>query len=198
MSELTIERVRGAGIEPYLAALAALRITVFRAYPYLYEGTLAYEEHYLRSYARDPLSVVVLARRGSDLVGASTAMPLIAHAEGLAPVLARAGYAPESLYYFGESVLEAKERGQGIGHRFFDEREAAAREHGYVRTCFCAVERPDGHPARPAEYVPHDAFWQKRGYVRKPEIAATFAWRDVGERDESDKKMVFWLKELAP
>jgi GNAT superfamily N-acetyltransferase len=197
MSELVIERVRGAGIEPYLDALAALRMAVFRAYPYLYEGTLAYEHHYLRAYARDPRSVVVLARRGSELVGASTAVPLIAHSEGLAPVLARAGYAPESLYYFGESVLEAKERGQGIGHRFFEQREAAAREHGFTRACFCAVERPEGHPARPVDYVPLDAFWLKRGYVRKPEIAATFAWRDVGDAAESDKKMVFWLKELA-
>jgi GNAT superfamily N-acetyltransferase len=198
MSALIVERVRGNAIEPYLGALAALRIEVFRAYPYLYEGTPAYEQRYLRSYAQDARSVIVIARRGDDVLGASTALPLVAHGEGLAPLLAQAGYAPESSYYFGESVLKASERGQGIGHRFFDEREAQAREHGFVRACFCAVERPAGHPACPQDYVPHDVFWTKRGYKREPEIATTFAWRDVGDHEESEKKMVFWLKELAP
>jgi GNAT superfamily N-acetyltransferase len=197
MSELSIERVRGNAIEPYLGALADLRIAVFREYPYLYEGSLAYEQRYLRGYAKDERSVVVIARRGTEVVGASTAQPLVSHGEQLAPVLLRAGYEPESFYYFGESVLKVEERGQGIGHRFFDEREAAAREYGYARSCFCAVLRPDDHPARPASYVPHDAFWTKRGYLKKPEISTSFAWRDVGESAQSPKKMVFWLKELS-
>ena len=207
MSELVIERVGGAAIESYLSALARLRIEVFRAYPYLYEGSRAYEESYLRGYAQDPRAVVVVARRAGEVaarqgfagvIGAATAMPLVAHGEGLAPVLERAGYAPDSIYYFGESVLLASERRQGIGHRFFDEREAAAREHGFRLAAFCAVERPPGHPACPPDYVPYDAFWSKRGYVRHPEINTKFAWRDVGESASSDKTMVFWLKELAP
>jgi GNAT superfamily N-acetyltransferase len=196
MSELVIERLNGRAIESYLSALATLRIEVFRAYPYLYEGTLTYEQRYLRSYAEDERSAIVIARRGAEVVGAATALPLLAHGEGLAPVFARAGYAPASFYYFGESVLKAGERGQGIGHRFFDEREAAAREFGFARTCFCAVERSPDHPARPSAYAPLDAFWNKRGYVRSPELTTTFAWRDLGE-SESEKKMVFWLKELA-
>jgi GNAT superfamily N-acetyltransferase len=209
MNHIVIERVSGQAIEPYLSALARLRIEVFRAYPYLYEGTRAYEESYLRSYTADARAVVVIARstregsaereRFAGVVGAATALPLSAHSEEeLAPALARAGYAPESVFYFGESVLIESERRQGIGHRFFEEREAVAREHGFARVCFCAVERPEGHPARPADYVPHDAFWTRRGFVRHPEICAQFSWRDVGAREQSDKKMVFWLKELAP
>jgi GNAT superfamily N-acetyltransferase len=208
MNHIVIERVCGQAIEPYLSALARLRIEVFRAYPYLYEGTRAYEESYLRSYTTDPRAVVVLARstregspereRFAGVVGAATALPLCAHSEELAPVLQRAGYAPESIYYFGESVLIESERRQGIGRRFFEEREAVAREFGFPRVCFCAVERPEGHPARPSDYVPHDAFWTKRGFARHPEISTQFSWRDVGAREQSDKKMVFWLKELAP
>jgi GNAT superfamily N-acetyltransferase len=200
---LAIERFEGAAIRPYLAALASLRIEVFREYPYLYEGSLEYEQRYLESYAACPRSVVVLARADAQVVGASTALPLTAHGEGLAPVFAAADIDPERVFYLGESVLRAAYRGQGAGHAFFDQREAAARAHGYTLCAFCAVERPVDHPARPAGYVPHDAFWQKRGYRRTPTLATSFSWRDLGDgrdgRDvgESEKRMVFWLKELA-
>jgi GNAT superfamily N-acetyltransferase len=87
-------------------------------------------------------------------------------------------------------------RGQGIGVRFFEQREAAARAHGYAQACFCAVVRPDDHPARPKNYAPLDGFWKMRGYEKRPDLTAQFSWRDIGERSESDKPMVFWMKTL--
>jgi GNAT superfamily N-acetyltransferase len=192
-----LERVHGAQIEPYLAALSALRIAVFREYPYLYEGSLSYEQQYLRSYAQSEQSTVVLACDGEQVVGAATAMPLVLHAENLAPVLAKGGYDPQRVYYFGESVLLPSYRGLRIGHAFFDEREAAARRHGFMMAAFCAVQRADDHAARPAGYVPHDAFWSKRGYQKHPEISTRFAWCDVGDTNETEKNMVFWLRELT-
>lgn len=194
---ISIDALNGPDALPYLGDLAALRIEVFREFPYLYEGTLEYEQRYLRSYSEHARSVIVLARDGQQVVGASTAMPLIEHGENMAPVLAKAGLDPEGIYYFGESVLRGPYRGQGIGHAFFDQREAAARKHGFSTTAFCAVIRPSDHPLRPAGYVPHDAFWQKRGYVKRDDIVASFAWRDLGERAETDKPMVFWVKELG-
>ena len=41
----------GAALEPWLDALGKLRITVFREYPYLNDGTLEYEREYLKTYA---------------------------------------------------------------------------------------------------------------------------------------------------
>lgn len=155
---VTIETARGAGALPHFDALALLRIEVFGEFPYLYQGTLEYEQRYLASYAQSACSVVVIARDGDQVVGASTALPLLEHGENLAPVFAQAGLDPERVYYFGESVLRAAYRGRGIGHAFFDRREAAAREHGFAITAFCAVVRPVDHPSRPKDYVPHDAF----------------------------------------
>lgn len=192
-----IERVRGSALEPHLQDLAALRCEVFREYPYLYEGSLAYERRYLASYARSPRSVLVLARDGAQVVGASTALPLAEHDEQLAPLFAEAGFDPARVFYFGESVLRRSYRGQRIGHAFFDEREAAARELGFALASFCAVVRPEGHPARPADYVAHDAFWHKRGFRPAPELVAQFSWRDLGDAEETSKQMAFWLKELA-
>lgn len=196
MTALTIERVVGAAIEPYLQDLAALRMQVFREFPYLYEGTLEYEARYLQSYASSERSLVVIAREGPNVVGASTAMPATEHDEDVASTLRAADIDPSRVYYFGESVLRAEYRGRGIGHAFFDQREARARELGFQLAAFCAVERPSDHPRRPQNYVPHDAFWTKRGYSKHPELRAEFAWRDLDEACETRKPMVFWTKPL--
>lgn len=198
MSALQIEQLTGAAIEPFLGELAALRIEVFSEYPYLYEGSLEYESRYLRNYATCPRSLVVTARDRQHIVGASTAMPLLDHGEELAPPLAAAGLDPQQIYYFGESVLRGNYRGQGIGHVFFDKREAKARELGFRVAAFCAVDRGEQHPRKPAGYVPHDVFWNKRGYTKRPDIVAHFDWRDLGETRETSKPMVFWIKELQP
>ncbi|MGE9297179.1 MAG: GNAT family N-acetyltransferase, partial [Puniceicoccales bacterium] len=139
----------------------------------------------------------VLVFDGDEVVGASTALPMSAEVDDFARPFELMGYDVGDVFYFGESVLLPGYRGQGIGHRFFDEREAFARKLGrFALTTFCAVERPADHPRRPAEYRPHDAFWSKRGYVKRPELHTTFDWQEIGEAEESPKKMIFWTRDL--
>lgn len=187
----------GLAIAPYLDDIAALRMSVFREYPYLYEGSVDYERRYLASYAGSPASLVVLALDGDRVVGASTAMPLVHHSDAVVPPVLGAGFAPGSVYYFGESVLEPAYRGRGLGARFFDERERRARELGFATAAFCAVDRPPDHPRRPGNYQPPGALWRRRGFIRRPDIVGNFAWRDLGDAFETTKPMVFWIKELA-
>lgn len=186
----------GADAASYFPALARLRISVFREWPYLYDGSLEYEERYLQSYT-GPDALLVLALEGDRVVGASTGLPLTAHPEVALPILQHAGLSLGEVFYFGESVLEQEYRGRGIGHRFFDEREQFARERGFRWAAFCAVVRPEQHPSRPTGYVPHDAFWTKRGFVSHPELVAHFSWKDVDSETETEKPMVFWLKQLG-
>lgn len=193
-----VESLRSEAILPYVDALAALRIEVFREFPYLYDGTTDYERNYLQVYADSPRSVIALALDGDAVVGAATALPLLDHDEALSPELTAAGFAPEQVYYFGESVLRRSYRGHGIGHKFFDVREAAAREHGFPVAAFCAVVRPADHPRKPSGYAPHDVFWRKRGFTPRPDIVSTLSWKDLDEENESPKPMLFWVKELKP
>jgi len=51
MPNTDIHCLKGKEILPYLSELARLRIEIFKEYPYLYEGDLAYEEQYLHTYA---------------------------------------------------------------------------------------------------------------------------------------------------
>mgnify|MGYP003404537458 FL=1 len=71
-----IRRVSGIGIQPHLDAVAALRIAVFRHWPYLYDGNRAYERVYPDAYARSADSVFVRAFDDDAVIGASTGLPL--------------------------------------------------------------------------------------------------------------------------
>ena len=88
-------------------------------------------------------------------------------------------------------------RGRGLGHAFFDHREAQARAlGGFTHSTFCAVVRPPDHPLRPRDYVPLDAFWHKRGYAKADGMMAHFAWKDIDQAAETAKPMQFWMKAL--
>lgn len=195
---LQVQRFAGPEIARYIPDLAALRMAVFREYPYLYAGSQAYEERYLRKYLDAADSVMVMVFAGARIVGASTGLPLAdADAEFQAPFVAH-GYDLASIFYFGESVLAEAYRGRGIGAEFFEQREAHVHDLGRFDTiCFCAVERPPAHPLRPADYRPLDAFWQRRGYAQRAELRTSYVWQDLDEDEESPKPMNFWLKQLA-
>lgn len=194
---MDIRLLHGSAIAPHLDDLARLRIAVFREFPYLYAGSLAYETEYLSTYAqsRDSLFVLVLER--GRVVGASTGLPLADETEALQRPFVEGGWNPQRVFYFGESVLLPEYRGQGLGVRFFSEREAYARRLERFDWCaFCAVERPLEHPRRPADYQPLNAFWGNRGYRQHPELRTEMVWQDLDERAESAKPMSFWIKGL--
>ncbi|WP_372622014.1 GNAT family N-acetyltransferase [Falsiroseomonas sp.] len=193
---LTFETLAGPALHPLLPDLARLRTIVFRGWPYLYEGEEAYERDYLRAYADAPGAVVVVCRDGVRVVGAATCEPM---SEGHEPVrrsFQAAGLDPAQFCYFGESVLLAEYRGRGAGVRFFTEREAHARSLGLRFAAFCAVVRDPDDPRRPADYVPLDAFWRKRGYTPRPEITVTFDWKEVGADAETPHTLSCWIKDL--
>ena len=68
----------GDALHAALDDLAALRIAVFAAYPYLYDGSEEYERKYLAEFTASPDAVLVAARDGERIVGAATASPLAA------------------------------------------------------------------------------------------------------------------------
>lgn len=190
----------GAALLASLDALADLRITVFRSFPYLYDGSgkegRAYERDYLTTYAQSAVALVVGAFEEGRLVGAATAAPMTDHAaEFAAPFQAR-GMDIGGIYYFGESVLLPSWRGRGIGHAFFDRREAKARALGFTLASFCSVIRAPDHPCRPIDYSPLDPFWRARGYAPVEGLMGHFAWKDLGDDHETDHPMQFWVKRL--
>lgn len=194
---LRFQHFEGAAIRAVIEPLALLRITVFRDFPYLYEGTLEYEREYLNTYAASERALLFTVFDGMQMVGATTCIPLLDETEAVQAPFLRSGYDLSSIFYFGESILLSKYRGMGLGHRFFDEREAHAVRFGtYQLSSFCAVERPKDHPLRPAQYRPLDEFWIKRGYLKDPTLSTRFSWPDLGEQHSTPKTMTYWTKSL--
>ncbi|PXW78807.1 acetyltransferase (GNAT) family protein [Ruegeria sp. P4] len=193
---LRIETLTGAALEAALDDVARLRIEVFRAWPYLYDGDLAYEREYLQSYRDSAGAVVVGAFDADRLVGAATGTPLADHADDFAAAFAQSTLNMADIFYCAESVLLPAYRGQGAGHGFFNAREAHARELGFAKSAFCSVIRPKEHPLHPTGYTPLDPFWRKRGYQPLPGVVAEFAWKDIDQPKENTKALQFWLRDL--
>ncbi|MBA4305164.1 MAG: GNAT family N-acetyltransferase [Sphingopyxis sp.] len=179
-----------------IPALSELRIRIFRDWPYLYEGTTEYEAEYLAEFMREPGSALIVAQDGDAIIGAATASPMAGQKPEFQEPLRQMGLDFARIFYFGESVLLTAYQGQGIGHRFFDAREAAARAAGAAQTAFCAVIRPDDHPMRPEAPRDLHPFWRARGYAPVPGLTGTLDWQDVGDANESAHPMQFWMRDL--
>lgn len=191
---LTLETVSGIQAHACLPALAHLRLEVFRDFPYLYEGKEADELAHLRIYASHPKAAIILAKDGTQIIGAATCLPLAASDLTVQKPFLDAGLRTDDIFYFGESVLLPAYRGRGLGVGFFKKREDWAK--GARMACFCAVERPVDHPLRPENYVPLDEFWRHRGYQQRSELSSLMSWRDRGDPSPTRKNMIFWTKDL--
>jgi len=194
--QLRVELARGGEAERWLAEVAALRIAVFRDWPYLYAGDLDYEREYLGTYTRSPDSVFVLAFADDKLIGASTGLPLSDETAAFQAPFTERGLSVADIFYFGESVLLPEYRGRRLGHAFFDHREAHARAlRRFALTAFASVDRREDDPRRPQAHRTNDAFWQKRGYQRQPDMQMQLDWDEIGV-GETNHSLTFWLRAL--
>ena len=189
--------LRGEEIAPLTDELGSLRIAVFREFPYLYEGTLAYERPYLSRYTASERSLIVTMRHEGELVGATSCLPLVDEMEEFRRPFEKAGLPLEDYFYFGESIILAPFRGQGTGGKFFDQREEHVRSFGdYQYTTFCAVERPDNHPSRPEDYQPLDSFWKRHDYSRQENLQCQLSWQEPKSLGETPHQLTFWTKAI--
>jgi GNAT superfamily N-acetyltransferase len=193
----TFKHLRGRTIASHVSDLARLRIEVFRDYPYLYDGDDDYERKYLQTYLDSPRSLAVLVYDGTELIGASTGLPMQDEtAEFRRPFVER-GYDIGKIFYCGESVLRKAYRGRGIYKHLFRARERHAAGLADIELCtFCGVRRAPDHPLCPADHVPLDAIWQRFGYTEHPELETQYVWKDLDAAEPSAKTMRFWIKRL--
>lgn len=197
MTDVVTQTVTGAALRRHLDDLAHLRITVFREFPYLYDGTADYERKYLDTYIAAGDAMAVLVFDGDSVVGASTGIPLAHESDAFKRPFIEQGFDPQSVFYCGESVLLPAYRGQGIYKHFFTARETHASRSGFDVIAFCGVVRAPDHPLRPPDYTPLDPVWRHFGYAAHPNLVAHFDWKDIDRDTETAHAMMFWLKKLG-
>jgi len=198
MYPFEFKNVYGQAIEHYFADLSRIRITVFKEWPYLYQGSIKYERDYLQHYFNHERSLCILCLHDHQVVGISTLMPLAGEHDDLKKPLQDAGYDISKIFYYSESCLLKPFRGQGAYAEFFRRRQAHVNSFGadYERICFCSVVRPDEHPLKPADYRPLYDTWRNYGFEKVDDVQMSFLWQDLDQDVETRKFLDVWMKRV--
>lgn len=189
------ELLTGAAVEAALEALASLRITIFREYPYLYDGQREDELSYLRLYTAADACVVTASDSGV-MVGAASGTPLCREQKEMLEAFNGSAYALDELFYVGEVLFLPAYRNCGLGLRLLERVEEHVRTCGKYRYVTCAtIVRPDNHPLRPENYVPIDRFLDRTGFIKLHGVVTNFTWKE-NDGIKREHPMQFWVKEL--
>lgn len=197
MNNIKIVSFTHEQVQMFIPEIAKLRIEVFKEYPFLYAGDIDYEKRYLEKFMMMKNAVIVAAYNGNTIVGISTAYPFEYENKELKQVFIDAGLSPTNYYCFGESVLQKRYRGQGIGKAFFAHREQYARLlKTYKHLCFYTSMREKDDPKKPLDYRPLDPFWTAQGFKKHPELVGMVSYQEIDKVEETPHPMVFWIKNL--
>lgn len=189
----TIETYHGSECKVYGHEIASLRIQVFREYPYLYDGNYEYELEYLTTFFSSKDSILLVAKQNNVIIGISTGIPLKNETDNIKTPWKQKGFNIDKIFYFGESVIEKKHRGNGLGKLFFKYREAWAAKNGYTTFSFCSINRSKAKA--PDNYFNPESLWKKLGY-NQADFSCSIDWKEINEPEETPKKLQFWYKEL--
>jgi hypothetical protein len=198
LTDIHIRSFTGSGLKPHIHSIAKLRMEVLKDYPYLKEPNLDLETEFLRNIAACKESIGVLIFDNTTLVGASLGCPLSIEDALFHRPFKERHLDVASYFFFGDSTLLEQYRGRGIGHHFFDAREAhVAHFKQFKHICFCVPDVSLSDPKRPKDYIPLIDFWRKRGYIHHPEMKSVLSWKNIDETHPTEKQMSFWIKNLS-
>ncbi len=192
-----IKALTGSQAREYLDDIIRIRFTLFKEYPYLYEGTLAYERDYLETYLCSDNAAILLAFADNKLVGFSNSLPLSQEVVDIKAPFINRGLNINNYLYIGEVMIYTEYRGKGLARKFLEFHESKARKEGYSHTVFMTVERPDDHPSKPHTYQSLDSMWQHFGYVRISDLLIHFVWKQIDTSTDVDNVLAIWQKNIC-
>jgi hypothetical protein len=191
-SDIKIRTLIGPGIKTYLQSIAKVRQLVLSEIPYLQLGGPESDLKYLKRLSLSKDSIAVLVFDGTKVIGASTGMPFVEELPEFQEPFIKLGLSIEEYYYFSFSALLKPYRSRGLAHHFFDLREEHVRHlKRFTKICFASPILPKGL-VRPTEQTNLETFWQKRGYVKHPEITCRYPILD----HHFVISLKFWIKDL--
>lgn len=200
MNQLQLHAFKGKDIAPYIERVSEFRVKYFKEFPHLYSGSLDYERKYMEGYSQEPQALLVVLEDESDnLLAFSTGMPLTSDSDVVkeaCQTFKKAGYNPENIFYFGETIIVPSQRGKGYYSKIVSLREQEARNMSFNGACFMAVKREKDHPQRPNDYKEIDPIFKRKGYTKTP-IEISFTYPTVlpdGNVREENHPMIYWVK----
>jgi len=198
---LKIALYTGTEIIPFIKEVSKLRISIFREFPYLYQGNMDYEIEYMDGYKHDSKSTLVVVRDNNRIIGVSTGIPLNSSStivQEIKDILIKNNKKIDNIYYFGEVLVLPKYRGKGLVSKMYKLQENFVKQWGYDFVSILTVVRDNKHPLQPEKYQSHDELWKHLNFYREG-ITTNFCWPTI-QGDGSVKNMrnlmEFWIKRL--
>lgn len=166
-------------LKPLLPFVAALRIKIFREYPYLYEGDFIEEMEDLRNCSQKSHNAVAIACHNNIPIGFLYGIPLTefaSHFENpVVDLFKEKKLAPETCYYFADIIILPEHRGNHLSKKLFDTLETYAQEQGYCSASFI-TESHEFHPLKPVDYKSLDPLWNSLNY-KKTGLVSHGSWQ---------------------
>lgn len=196
---IPIKVAKGSHINTHFDQLAQLRIDIFHEYPYLYEGDLDYEKKYLQIYSSCDKAIMLYFENNNAIQGACTCIPMHEETqEFIDPIIKHTDINIDQAFYIGEILVRKEFRGIKLGKKLMEHAIVYIKTHfpQYHNIILCTVEREDRQDKKPVNYLKPDYFWRKYGFEKIPSLSMELEWRDIGDKEETSKKMSYWIKKL--
>ena len=198
---LTFSIHTGADAVALAPHLARLHVECLSGWPHFAVKTIDYTAKYRASLtASAETNLVVLARDGDAVVGATAGMKLPKDLTEVVAALDARGMSADRAYWITQMTILGTYRGTGVSNTLSYMREDHARGLGvYDHIVFSALVRPADHPLRPSDYVPYDGMWNKRGYRHLEGADMRTRFVDSLDRPSkpTDKVLQLWVKDLT-
>ncbi len=187
----------GQEARDYFEDIARMRITMFREFPYLYNGSFEYEKEYLEAYFKSLNAKILLVfDTNNEIVGFSNSIPLAEELDEIKAPFKEHGLDLNHYLYIGEVMLKEEYRGKGFARQFFTYHENNARTNGYDYTVFMTVDRTEDDLDKPKDYVSPDAIWNHFGYTKDKNLSITMDWPSVDQSRDSKNTLSIWWKRV--
>lgn len=197
-NSIEYKSLSGEEARDYLEELASMRISFFRAFPYLYDGTIEYEKQYLEKYFKSENSHIVIAFENSQIIGFCSSIPLLKEEPAIQNPLISKNEPLEDYLYIGEIILSEKYRGQGIARKLFEIQELYAKKNGFSKAMLITVNREVNDNNKPLNYKDLDSVWKTFGYQKLKNDFVEMCWPRVDKKGENlCNKLSIWIKNLV-
>lgn len=148
MKSIAIETLKGKQLVSHLSELAKLRLTVFREYPYLYEGNLDFERHYLSLFANSEDAFLAIAKEGNKVIAAISGFPLDCAQKEIRNAFTHYPMSTKEIFALCEIVVLKEYRSQKIGTLLYREFENQLSSSRYKKIVLWQVIKSQNDPKK--------------------------------------------------
>ncbi len=194
---LRVEAFKGKQGKKFSADIIRFYITMFKEFPYLYDGSYEVEKEEKDYFYTSDCSLTLIVFDQDEIVGVSRSILLSEYLEDLEFSSASEDFNQTDYMYIAEVMIKEQYRGQGLLRLFFDYHEQFAREQKCSYSLFATVVRPVDHPLRPVDYRSLEPLWKHFGYTTLSEPKMILAWKQIDTEKLVDNQLDLWCKKVV-